>query len=601
MAHQMRRQHVGAAHRRAPQNGFDPAKYLTQTDAGSFFSDLFPTLSTIDVSSTSDTTTSTQPVILTTLTTSSTTSTSTTSTTSTTPTTSSTSTSTVPSTTTTSSSTTVAPTTTTHSTTKASSTSKLSVTSTVSRTVASNTLAAASVTSTVTPATSSGVSTGAVVGGIAAGLVALAALILVVMYFVRRSKKQDAEPAFDQNDFRRSAMILNDPPTHEDTVARGFNPPPTMAERHASHAPTFGTQYGHPGGVYAQQGYAGNQYNTQYNQAGQGYAQDGYAGGQYNQAGAGYAQDAYAGSQYNQPSPGYGANTRSFEPGQVISSHPIHTPQSPMEQYAPPIAAYPVLTRTPSASSSEQPHAAPASNMNRESLPAGDYVDLSRSSVSPFQAAQYVEISRRLNAEVPAGLTSAALERELPPVPPAPESSPFADPASAPPSPGAQYAIDRRAAPDDEYAPRAASRPLSGDSSLGTHDFPAPPPPAMPAVAASRYRIDSMPPVLPEIHLQARGSVSSLSPVLSIRSSGAPAPGGLLSAGVGDAVHSRFPATPSPLASSFGMPSPAAGSSEASFADASPVPRPAPAVAQDPKARKSTYSMYDPEDAYGGI
>lgn len=235
--------------------------------------------------------------------------------------------------------------------------------------------------------------------------------------------------------------------------------------------------------------------------------------------------------------------------------------------------------------------------MRRESLPANDYVDLNRSSVSPYQAAQYVEISRRLNADVPEGLHTAELDRELPPVPPKSDSdaSPFADPSSAPPSPGGQYAIDRR------HLEQPLERRASGDSissQAQALDFPVPPSPVH--TPTSRYRIDSMPPSLPEINIESRVSVSSY-PMLTTRDSGAPS--GMLSAGLATGTGSRFPTTPSPLASSFGMPSPPPAAAAATFAVPGPVPTPRQpsADAQDEKKRGTMYSMYDPEDAYGGI
>lgn len=420
-------------------------------------------------------------------------------------------------------------------------------------------------------------------------------------------------------------MLLNDPPTHADTVARGYNsPPPQMIERSAaSPAPTFGTQYGRPGHAHE---------NT-------------------------HARPQYA--QYaNSPiSANYGVNQSypSFTPGHIVSPHPIYTPQSSMEQYsAAPAAPYPVLTRQTSASSagSGGPFATPSpsvhgqanmsmgANMRRESLPAGDYVDLSRSSVSPFQAAQYVEISRRLNAEVPSGLATAALERELPPLPPpksplehntGPGALPFADPMSAPSTPGAQYAIDRREM--NNYAPAplltaaASSRRTSTDS-FGTSEaghaleFPSPPmPAALVPAAATRYRIDSTPPMLPELNVS-RGSVGSLSPAFGSMHVGG-RDSGMLTPGVGLDMSS-FPMTPSPLASSFGLPrsplpaatsmtavpsvstplfptTPISSASDDTFIQAPPTPRPASATFPDPKNRTTTFSMYDPEDAYGGI
>jgi len=247
---------------------------------------------------------------------------------------------------------------------------------------------------------------------------------------------------------------------------------------------------------------------------------------------------------------------------------------------------------------------------NRESLPADDYVDLSRSSVSPYQAAQYAEISKRLNTEVPDGLHTPDVDSEVPPVPPkfeAPTSSPFADPASPPSSPGGggegQYANDTR---DISSSSSNTTRPMSSDSiTAQTLDFPVPPIPAH--TISSRYRIDSTPPSLPEINIESRVSVGNYP---GLRDNDLVIPGALAVGG------GRFPTTPSPLASSFVVPgSPFTPTGEGSFAagavgNAPAVPAPV-VTAESSKThtqqtsveakRNTAYSLYDPDDAYGGF
>lgn len=384
---------------------------------------------------------------------------------------------------------------------------------------------------------------------------------------------------------------MDDPPTHDDTVSRGFNPrPPTMIERHlASPAPTFGAQYGHPGPAF-------NEYTGEYADNGAGYGAPNYQSfspGQVltmnngapspiaaNSAHPMYADPAYAQSPFSPA-------------GSPIAPHDQYAGQEYYEHGQPPagVVAYPVLTRQGSGSSqtSDKRRLPTPTDIQRENAPANDYVDLNRSSVSPYQAEQYQEISRRLNTEVPAGLPTAEIEKDLPPQP---NTSPFADPASVPPSPGGQYAIDRR----------NLERPVSGESLASqTLEFPVPPSPAH--AVSSRYRVDSSPPTLPEIFVESRVSVGGF----PMRNSEIMSPG--LTPGQG----SRFPTTPSPLASSFAMPSPPP-SGESSFVhNAAAAPSPlhnevsAPEAAatkeENPNAKKraTTYSMYDPEDAYGGI
>lgn len=362
-----------------------------------------------------------------------------------------------------------------------------------------------------------------------------------------------------------------------------------MIERHlASPAPTFGTQYGHPGPAY-------NEYTGEYADNGAGYGNyQSFAPGQVHNMNNGAPSPISATSAHPMyANPAYAQSP--FSPaGLPIGPHDQHAGgQEYYEQGQPSagVAAYPVLTRQGSGSSqtSEHPRLPTPTGIQRENAPANDYVDLNRSSVSPYQAKQYQEISRRLNTEVPVGLPAVQIEKDLPPEP---TTSPFADPAPAPPSPGGQYAIDRR----------NLERPISGESIASqTLEFPVPPSPAH--TVLSRYRVDSTPPTLPEIYLESRESVGGYPMMRNSESSPGLTPG----------QGSRFPTTPSPLASSFAMPStpPAGESSFPNNAVAAPSPLhnevSAPEVAvtkeENPNAKKraTTYSMYDAEDAYGGI
>jgi hypothetical protein len=105
-----------------------------------------------------------------------------------------------------------------------------------------------STTQTITstpPAVSTGVSnasdtsgasssnTGAIVGGVAGGIAGLALLLFLAMFLVKkyRQRKLDKE-VFDAAFFRRSAVMLNDPPSNDEPLSRGYSPPPTMAQRY---------------------------------------------------------------------------------------------------------------------------------------------------------------------------------------------------------------------------------------------------------------------------------------------------------------------------------------------------------------------------------
>lgn len=375
---------------------------------------------------------------------------------------------------------------------------------------------------------------------------------------------------------------MNEPPSHEDVVARGFTPrPPSMIERRfASPAPTFGTKYGVPG-PNSSDGYNGHNGNGNYGQA----------VNNYNRSHNGPNNDY--GHAVNEVLPTSG--NLLFSPG-TYGESPFSpaSPVSAYDEYGHPVANNPYLTRQPSAdaninrqlstaaaSDRSRPPIAqyanyPQSTTNNGAPPTGDsdYVDLSRSSVTPFQAAQYAEISRELNSQVPSGLDTPAAMVEFekgqakmdtlpeydednapPPIPekdhlkahPAPGTSPFSDPTDG-----------------DDDGQEIEIPPVHTKN----FEFPAPPSPVH--AAASRYRIDSTPPMLPEIKLGIRDSGSNFSTSVS----GFPVTPSPLGSG--------FPMTPSPLASSF----PASGSG--------------PSLAPGAEKRRPE-TVYDPEDAYGGM
>lgn len=208
---------------------------------------------------------------------------------------------------------------------------------------------------------------------------------------MRRRKDNDDED-FNASIFRRQSAILQDDP------APSFNPrPPTMIERHVTNAsPALAAQRGMPSG-----------------------GQNFYGG--YGSFGPGeIIQPAYG-----QPVMGYG------ESGQLARQ--------------PSNAAY--LTRQPTAAG----HGATFSPEDNDA----HYVDLNRSSVTPFQAAQYADISRRLNA-MDTPRVSEDLHR-------APLPSPFDDhPAEVThttPAPAAQAP-----APGGRQPPSDAQRPASAYS-----------------------------------------------------------------------------------------------------------------------------------------
>jgi len=351
----------------------------------------------------------------------------------------------------------------------------------------------------VTPSASSSVSAGSAVasassspnsgsigGGVAVGIIVLAALICLVVYLMRRSRRH-GEEQFDASEFRRSAVLMSDPPTHEDTIAWGFNlPPPAMTERKQSGSPlsphydSYNNVTGGAGGNH--DGYfvptqAINPICTSVPHSPSSYATVGHspASGQ-----ASTLPPTFVTRQ--QPSP-----RRASRPASGNDPGAANGFTFPRRQNSRPNTGGSGKNRTP--------------KLNLDQPPQDDYVDLSRSSVSPFQAAQYVEISMRLNSPVPRGLGEDQANRivvtpsptetteHYPDAPPVPPKSPFEDPESIRES--LRDSIRESYSSGQSISVRVQTPELQ--------DFPVPPSPA--PTATSRYRIDSLPPVLPELNL----------------------------------------------------------------------------------------------------
>lgn len=245
-----------------------------------------------------------------------------------------------------------------------------------------------------------------------------------------------------------------------------------------------------------------------------------------------------------QPSPG---------PNVPLNRQPSLGPNVPFN--GPPAGQSPYVTRQ-----------VPGGATQLELPPEAHYVDLSRSSVSPFQAAQYAEISNHLQtappAPLPTPMVAAAVDKAImeedPIVPTVSEPRPL-----------------KIANPGRVTSPVEALEPSPFNDPQPTHehfdadeDFvPRAPSPAY----SSKSRIDSTPPKLPEISVQQR----AFSPVVMNFPLSPPA------------------VTPSPLAQHVDLPSPP---SEAHFS-APPTPRPT----KDAPAPVRPDTVYDDEDAYGGI
>ena len=320
--------------------------------------------------------------------------------------------------------------------------------------------------------------------------------------------------------------------------------------------------------------------------------------------------------------------------GSPVTSVPAHYgPGSPYNDLTPPQSA---LTRQPSSAYVMRQNSmgggpfSPMSSMtpNPSTWETEDphYVDLSRSSVTPFQAAQYAEISRKLGAPTPPPLNLGAIneEKDLP-TPGTAVTTDFDAPPSAASIDTANMAVHQAgfahylsapvpaetANPESPFAdpgmyaagqatPRSANNTMNIPSYVSDADmeadaqeleFPAPP-----AAVHHHSRIDSNPPILPEILVQNRAfSPVSVDFSLPVSAHGSPSP---FRTEFGDVR------TPPPVAV-LNRASPLATSAPVQAESAEPPRREPKAEGQAQghaqKRPDTVYTIYDEEDAYGGI
>lgn len=435
--------------------------------------------------------------------------------------------------------------------------------------------------------------------------------------YQRRSKKRKEERenanAFDPADFRRSAIMMHDPPTHDDTVSRGFNPrPPSMIERKlASPAPTYGPHGGmQPGMTYnpygdhsqGQYGYGAGD-NSPYGNGMDHQAQYAPPHQMMNQTPTSlFSPSAYGQSPFSPVTPGgfvtrrTSAGSSNGHQGQEARESPFFT--QPNSTAAGLAAAAQYATYPTQPGTHDHQHNQPTA--------ANSYVDLDRSSVTPFQAQQYAEISRKLNTQVPTGGAGGQSSLRMqnitedddddfiapPPPPQKYDVSPFADPTTPR---GQQFSLDHQPQAQAQTPVQSQFQPQSqsqvqqqqqqqeqdeDDFSAGYYATATPTAPSLP-------RVTSIPPMLPEIHVQPR---------VSVNVHGEGGAGGFEFPNPRFAQSGTFPVTPSPLASSFG------DEVHAAVGAGTPAAVAAPASAPSQVALgKRPETVYDPEDAYGGI
>lgn len=303
---------------------------------------------------------------------------------------------------------------------------------------------------------------------------------------------------------------------------------------------------------------------------------------------------------YNAYGASYGAPTQapnSFSPGQVVtptSANPFFSPYaqdvmgSPVsstvpEYHDPPRSGHPAFppqaaTREPSVGMDQVAVARQNSvtggpfNPVVSSPDAADphYTDLSRSSVTPFQAAQYAEITEKLGAPMTSVLGAV------------PEEPQAVTSDNMTPSTEAEDTYT-----ESPFTDAVAVQQPVGDEMDDELPLPSP-------NAFQQTRIASLPPTLPEISVPERSfsPVASLEfPVpLSVRNSPSPT-----SAEFSD-LRGPSPTLPTYKSSPLATSTPMQAQAQATVIPREPKSEAAPAARPD-----TVYTVYDEEDAYGGM
>ncbi|KAL1757131.1 hypothetical protein FB107DRAFT_273147 [Schizophyllum commune] len=457
---------------------------------------------------------------------------------------------------------------------------------------------------------------GGIAGGVIGGIVGVVALFFVASWFIRRRRRQADEAewnkqfndGFNPGNFRKSAMML--PPDNNNSGM--FNPrPPTMIERKMSPPAAAYSPYnnaapvsynpsmhgGYPSGDYgAQQGYG----NEQYGATG-GYGQeDQYA--QYQQYNNYQAYPAYNNAALSSANPFMDQNAVAYSP--AVSPPPANGNYNVVYNERGEPVMQQALTRQPS---NGQVLNHNSTEIERQStVTSASAIGLARST---SQITQIAAASERVGSPPVAGHES------LPPLP-VPQAMPVAQPAApvepvAEPAPAA--AAEAVRSPSTKPADLAVS-PFA-DTSLDAKDarmssmstgslgqFPQPPSEVHPPMG-SRYKIDSMPPMLPDMQFNSHDSAvpgqdypssihnsmsSFMSPVAN-----EPRPSPLANSTVAE------PASPPPV-----VPKDAIAQAQAAPAAAAPAPAttsPSPRTSANQPKQERPPTVYDEADAYGGI
>ncbi|THH08864.1 hypothetical protein EW145_g2427 [Phellinidium pouzarii] len=357
----------------------------------------------------------------------------------------------------------------------------------------------AAASATTSAASTSGVSTAGIVGISAAAIVGAAVLAGIVMFFLRRRNRREDD--FSPIDFRRQSVMLQDDASsslyHGNSGARGPRPP-TMIERrnmagfNAPMQPANAFQPGHP-------------FETP---------------NPFNDFAAPLPSPSFAPGQIlpsRSPAPlGTYANVAPFDPS---FQSPVGSPVTISSYGGAAFDAQGRLMRTPSNATvpvlSRGNSITHQHYLGSQPLPEdAEYADLNRASVTPFQAAQYAEISKRLNIPPPMPLQQVEESHEYEEYDRSDRQSLPISAADAKPSMDISTFHDSRTGGHGTGDDLKPSRPSSEFHSANMLTFSYDP----------SSRIASTPPTLPEIQMAQR----SFSP-----------------------VDYNFPVTPSPCDPSF--------------------------------------------------
>ncbi|KAH8093228.1 hypothetical protein BXZ70DRAFT_897565 [Cristinia sonorae] len=374
--------------------------------------------------------------------------------------------------------------------------SKAATTTTPSTTGRGNVAAPLATTSgTPPPTTTSGVSTPVVIGGVIAAVIGIAGIIFAVMYYKRRRRNNDdGTEDFAPDAFKRQSVMLPDsPPPHGGGMMRQNN-----TEQYPA---SFANGRAHP---FSSASYQDSPMSPQFSN------------------GAYYGYEAQQGQ-------------ASFNPGQVVpmahpmamnNSPPQHAYQNAANPFFSPVGESPMMSPvTPHTAPMNPAQAEQAALMRKSSATMAtmatmntgyvtrghpsvgpheygrnehEYVDLSRSSVTPFQAAQYAEISRRLNTAPPVPLPSPAIASAAAAGAPVPVMTTNTPPLDV----GQNVAVGHLVARTEESLPESPfADPEHTRTSAADPDQQLQPP--SPSHSPTT-RINSIPPMLPEIHLPQR-------------------------------------------------------------------------------------------------